>query len=203
MALIQGYAGLIDQLALPEPGHDYLQKIIDTSNRMAEMIDQLLLLTKLRDVETTAVSVDLYPLILAAKARFENEIQHKNIQINIQQEWPLVFGQPILIEEVFANLIGNAIKYRGHDNASPAITIRGEQVGEQVRVMVEDNGLGIRLENQESLFEMFTRFHKEEASGTGLGLTIVQRIVRKLGGEVGVESSIGQGSTFWFTLPIG
>lgn len=203
LALIQGYAGLVDQLDLPEPGHDYLQKIIDTSNRMAEMIDQLLMLAKLRDVETTAVFVDLYPLILSVKMRFEDELERKNIQIDIQQEWLPVLGQPVWIEEVFANLIGNAIKYLGRDNLSPVITIRGEDVGDHVRVMVEDNGLGIGLENQESLFEMFTRFHKEEASGTGLGLTIVQRIVRKLGGEVGVESSIGQGSTFWFTLPIG
>lgn len=203
LALIQGYAGLIDQLDVPEPGHDYLQKITATSNRMAEMIDQLLMLAKLRDVETTAVSVDLYPLILAAKARFEDKIIQNQVQITIQQEWPSVLGQPAWIEEVLANLIGNAIKYIGSENEAPAITVRSEEWKDQTRIVVEDNGLGIAAKDQETLFDMFTRYHKEEASGTGLGLPIVERIVVKLGGTVGVDSVEGQGSSFWFTLPAG
>ena len=103
------------------------------------MIDQLLLLAKLRDVETTAVYVDLFPLILGVKLRFEDQIQQKNIQLDLQQEWPFVLGQAVWIEEVLANLIGNAIKYMGHNNEAPTISIWGEDLGEQVRVFVEDN----------------------------------------------------------------
>lgn len=201
LGLIQGYAGLTAQLELPADAYAYLEKITDTTNRMAEMIEQLLLLAKLKDVETTAVSVDLFPLILAAKARFEDQTIQKQIQFTIQQEWPPVLGQPVWIEEVLANLISNAIKYIGSENTAPAITLRSEKWEEEIRIIIEDNGLGIAPQNQETLFDMFTRYHKEEASGTGLGLPIVARIVVKLGGTVGVNSVVGEGSSFWFTLP--
>jgi PAS domain S-box-containing protein len=204
LALIKGYAGLLAELdGLPDEGQKYLTKISETSDRMTEMIDQLLLLAKLRDVEATAVSVDLHPLILSVKSRFDEQIKQRQIQVDIQEEWPPVLGQPIWIEEVIINLVSNAIKYIGHHNNSPKIIIRSEDYDEQIRVYVEDNGLGIHINDQHDLFEMFTRYHKEEASGTGLGLPIVQRIVTKLGGEVGVESCQGQGSSFWFTLPVG
>ena len=83
------------------------------------------------------------------------------------------------------------------------IRIRAVQIENMVRCQIQDNGLGIKAADQQKLFDMFTRFHREEASGTGLGLPIVERIVRKLGGEVGVESAPDEGSTFWFTLPAG
>ena len=70
-----------------------------------------------------------------------------------------------------------------------------------MRYEVEDNGLGVAPEHQQHLFEMFTRFHAGYTRGAGLGLSIVNRIVNKLGGEVGVESVVNEGSTFWFTLP--
>ncbi|MBK6712005.1 MAG: ATP-binding protein [Chloroflexi bacterium] len=107
------------------------------------------------------------------------------------------------MEEIFANLLSNAIKYIGVDNQEPLIRICAVQIENMVRCEVQDNGLGIKVADQQKLFDMFTRFHREEASGTGLGLPIVERIARKLGGEVGVVSTPGQGSTFWFTLPAG
>lgn len=201
LALIQSYAEMMASLELPEEAHAHLQKISDTSDRMTEMIDQLLLLAKLRDVETTAVSVDLLPILFSVKSRCEIQIQKSNIQLEIQQTWPPVLGHPLWIEEIIANLVGNAIKYMGQDNPSPSIIIRGEDQDAQVIVYIEDNGLGINPENQINLFDMFTRYHQEEAPGTGLGLPIVKRIVTKLGGKVGVESAVGKGSAFWFTLP--
>jgi signal transduction histidine kinase len=89
----------------------------------------------------------------------------------------------------------------GQSNTEPTITIRAVDRVDTVRYEVEDNGLGISPQDQEALFEMLSRFHKDEAGGTGLGLSIVQRIVDKLGGTVGVDSEPGEGSTFWFTLP--
>jgi signal transduction histidine kinase len=104
------------------------------------------------------------------------------------------------IEEVFANLISNAIKYIGKDNPEPRIIVRGSRVGSIVRYEVKDNGLGISEKDQERLFEMFSRFHTGEASGLGLGMSIVQRIVDRLNGQLGVESALGKGSSFWFAL---
>src|SRR5688572_10682067 len=105
------------------------------------------------------------------------------------------------LEEIFANLIGNAITYIGRDNPDPRIHIQGHRVNGMVRYEVIDNGVGIRPEVQDQLFEMFTRLHPGEGHGLGMGLSIVQRLVTRLEGQVGVESAEGQGSTFWFTLP--
>ena len=79
--------------------------------------------------------------------------------------------------------------------------MRGFHQQSCVRYEVQDNGLGIDAEDQRKLFEAFTRFHKSQAMGSGLGLAIVARIVKRLNGEVGVESELGKGSRFWFTLP--
>jgi signal transduction histidine kinase len=105
------------------------------------------------------------------------------------------------VEEVFANLISNAIKYKGKNNTNPIIQVRGALDGKYVRFEIEDNGQGIPPEKQQQIFEMFSRASEDDIEGTGLGLAIVQRIVLKLHGQIGVTSEYGRGSTFWFTLP--
>jgi signal transduction histidine kinase len=110
-------------------------------------------------------------------------------------------GHTQWIEEVFANLISNAIKYMGKDNPVPSITITGFQIHNLVRYEVRDTGVGISPKDQAHLFEMFTRLHTVEADGLGLGLSIVRRIISKLNGQLGVESERGKGSAFWFTIP--
>jgi signal transduction histidine kinase len=102
---------------------------------------------------------------------------------------------------VLANLIGNAIKYIGKDNPAPCIQIKCDVRGSTVRYEIIDNGVGIPDEHVGSLFEKFSRFHHMKADGPGLGLSIVLGIINKLGGTVGVETQIGQGSNFWFELP--
>lgn len=117
-------------------------------------------------------------------------------------DFPTVLGNAAWLEEVFANLVDNAIKYIGEQNPEPRIVIRGQQEGTHARYEVSDNGRGIQPEDLPKLFEMFTRFHNREAKGSGLGLSIVRRIIGRLGGEIGVESEPGAGSAFWFTLPV-
>ena len=110
-------------------------------------------------------------------------------------------GHAQWIEEIFANLVSNAIKYMGKDNPDPRISIRGKPEGDMVRYEVCDTGVGIAPDDQARLFEMFTRLHTVNAEGLGLGLSIVHRIINKLNGQIGVESEVGKGSTFWFSLP--
>ena len=88
------------------------------------------------------------------------------------------------------------------DDEPRQIRISGETQADKVCYQVADTGIGIPSEAQERLFEMFTRFHDNTTDGTGLGLSIVKRIVTKMNGTLGVESKDGQGSTFWFALPI-
>ena len=96
--------------------------------------------------------------------------------------------------------MSNAIKYMGEHKLEPCITIKGARLGNCVRYEVIDNGVSISKEGQLHLFEMFTRLHTIRAEGLGLGLSIVHRMVSRMDGQVGVESSIGNGSSFWFTL---
>ncbi len=116
-------------------------------------------------------------------------------------EMPVVMADPTQLEQVFANLVGNAVKYR-RPGVPPAITISAHRVGPMVQFAVQDNGIGIEAEYFDRIFEMFRRLHtNDNTSGTGIGLAVVQRIVERHGGTIRVESVPGEGSTFFFTLP--
>jgi PAS domain S-box-containing protein len=203
--IVIGYASLLlsdytDKLTSEVVGH--VCQIETYAHKMNDMIENLLLLARLRDAATTVTRVQVQPVVQAAIERFRRYLDERGVTVSIEPDCPDVMGYGPWLEEVFANLIENAIKYCGPNNASPRITIRGKSLdNEHVRYEVEDNGLGVAPEHQERLFKMFTRFHAGYTRGAGLGLSIVNRIVNKLGGEVGVESELNKGSTFWFTLP--
>ena len=203
LSYIQGYAALLHDM--PEPLSEESREMLEAIDRaviqMAGMINSLLLLAKVRHGEEQIEVVRIEPVIQAALWRFEQGLSERGFSIALPDTFPPVMGYAAWIEEVFANLIGNAIKYTSTDQTDPSITIRSVRQGEMIRFEVQDNGLGIKPEDQQRLFDMFSRFHKSHAEGSGLGLSIVDRIVMRLGGEVGVESTPDQGSTFWFTLP--
>ncbi|MBN1427640.1 MAG: response regulator [Anaerolineae bacterium] len=171
-----------------------------SSIKMDKMISSLLLLSKLRSTEEVVDKVDVRMVVRAATERLQNEIREKCATIEIDDNLPLALGYAPWLEEVFANLIGNALKYACEEQ-HPHIAISGVLQNGVVRYEIEDNGIGIDPQDQAHLFEMFSRFHPERASGHGLGLSIVHRIVTKLNGRVGVDSIAGGGSTFWFELP--
>ncbi|MFH0893814.1 MAG: ATP-binding protein, partial [Bacteroidota bacterium] len=100
------------------------------------------------------------------------------------------------------NLIANGMKYQAKDNP-PQITITSRPAADgMVRINVADNGIGIAPEFQQSIFIMFKRLHsKNEYEGTGIGLAVCKKIIERHGGQIGVESQPGKGSTFWFTVP--
>lgn len=178
-----------------------LRQIESSAHKMIEMIDELLKLAKLRDIQESVTTVDVSNVAKATLERLKTDIHARGIAVEISADMPAAVGHALWIEEIFANLISNAIKYIGKDNPAPRIIICGSHQEQFNRYEVQDNGVGIRPEDRDSLFEKFTRFHQGEASGIGLGLSIVLRMVRRLGGTVGVESEPGKGSTFWFTLP--
>jgi light-regulated signal transduction histidine kinase (bacteriophytochrome) len=104
------------------------------------------------------------------------------------------------LQQVFQNLIGNSLKYRKND--SPQIHISAIHQGAAWRFSVRDNGIGIDPQYKEKIFGVFKRLHRDQKySGTGIGLAICQRVVERYGGRIWVESSLGQGSTFFFTVP--
>jgi len=114
---------------------------------------------------------------------------------------PRVLSDATQLEQIFTNLIGNAIKYR-RPEVPPAIRLSAERRGEMWEFSVSDNGIGIEAEYFDRIFEMFRRLHtQDEYEGTGIGLAGVKRIVERHGGAIRVESTPGEGSTFFFTLP--
>ncbi|MBK8984602.1 MAG: ATP-binding protein [Chloroflexi bacterium] len=133
--------------------------------------------------------------------RLTDVIAAKGARIKIEDMdgWPLALGYAPWVEEIWVNYLSNALKYGGQ---SPTIILSATRQTEGfVRFEVRDNGPGLTAVQQARLFTPFERLDRQNAAGHGLGLSIVHRIVEKLGGQAGVESELGQGSLFYFTLP--
>lgn len=186
---------------LPEAVLNYLNRIEKAGKGMGEMINQLLWLATVRDAATQLEAVNMAKVATHAVSRFQTDIEQHQISVEIAPTLPTVLGHSAWLEEVLANLVGNAIKYRGQQNREPKIEIIAHPEDDHIRFEVRDNGLGIPDDSLATLFEMFSRAHTHEAEGFGLGLSIVHRIITRLGGQVGVENNPHRGSTFWFRLP--
>ena len=178
---------------------EYLRIIASTGNKMNNIIDELLLLASTRKEEVEAVPLDMASIVAGARQRLGYMVWEYGAEIIEPDNWPSALGYAPWIEEVWVNYLSNAMKYGGRP---PRMELGAtEQPDGMVRFWIRDNGEGLSPEEQSRLFTPYTQLHRVRARGHGLGLSIVLRIVTKLGGEVGVESQEGQGSTFAFSLP--
>ena len=155
----------------------------------------------MRKIEDVKIGpLDMGAIVNEAQARLSDVIAEHQAEIILPESWPVAVGYGPWIEEVWVNYISNAIKYGGQP---PCVKV-GVFARENgtARFWVRDNGAGLTPDQQARLFVPFERLEQTRAQGHGLGLSIVQRIVTKIGGQVGVESEgvPGQGSTFFFTL---
>ncbi len=174
-----------------------LQRIVQ---KQAEIIQELLTLASLRSQEIVLVPLDMEKVIHEVLTRLNFVIEDHHAQISIPNHWPVALGHAPWVEEVWANYLTNAIKYGG---LPPRVQLGAIVEGDGfVRFWIQDNGDGISPEDQGKLFLDFSRVDRGRAEGHGLGLSIVARIVEKMGGRVGVDSRgrPGEGSRFWFTL---
>jgi signal transduction histidine kinase len=182
-----------------------MQVIAQNGARMTNIIKGLLLLARMRQAEVVPQPLDMAKIVHEAQQRLIFMIEEKQAEIIVPDEaaWPAALGNTLWVEEVWANYLGNALKYGGQP---PRLELGATaQADGLVRFWVKDNGNGLSPADQARLFTPFTRLNQERVEGYGLGLSIVQRIVEKLGGQVGVESEgqPGRGCTFYFTLPAG
>jgi signal transduction histidine kinase len=168
---------------------------------MSEIIDGLLLLAGVRKMDVKMEPLDMPSIVAEAQRNLASMTAEYQAEMVVPDTWPAALGYGPWVEEVWVNYISNAIKYGGRP---PRVELGAEaQPDGMVRFWVWDNGSGLMPEVRARLFVPFTQLSHLHGKGHGLGLSIVQRIVDRLGGHVGVESASvpGRGSVFSFTLP--
>lgn len=186
------YADKLDQNA-----REYINYAIDGSNRMRTLILSLLDYSRISK-ERPFEEIDLNTLLKEVLDRLKPEIIKSNPIIRIE-DLPAIYGDKILIGQLFENLLSNAIKFKCE--RSPEIIVTGKKEKDEYLFSVRDNGIGIQKEYAGKLFTIFQRLNtKEQYPGTGTGLAICKKIVEKHGGKIWFESEFGQGSTFYFTI---
>ena len=172
--------------------------IARNAKKMDSIIKEILLLSGVRRKEVKFAPIDMSQVVHEAQSRIMHMTKEYDAEISGPTSWPTVNGHGPWVEEVWVNYISNAVKYGGRP---PKAELGYTEENDKVWFWVRDNGKGLRQEEQAQLFVPFTRLEQIRVKGHGLGLSIVHRIVTKLGGELAIDSVLGEGSTFKFSLP--
>jgi PAS domain S-box-containing protein len=202
LRMISSYLGLLEKRyadAFDEEGEEFLAYAVDGADRMRAMIDGLLEYSRVETRGDPFESVDLEALAEDVRTDLRLQIEESGAEITTDG-LDRVEGDACQLRQLFQNLFSNAITYSGDE--PPRIRVESERRGERVLVSVHDEGIGIDLDNQDRIFEVFQRLHNHtEYAGTGIGLALCRRIVERHDGEIEVDSDLGEGSTFSVTLP--
>ncbi|MRV73702.1 PAS domain S-box protein [Duganella sp. FT92W] len=204
-APLRGIGSLADWLATDyaqhfnEEGREHMRLLINRVHRMGALIDGILQYSRVGRVKEARVPVALSRMLADV---VDLLAPPHNIQVTVQPDMPTLVLEPTRLQQVFHNLISNAIKYM--DKPDGQVTVGCTEQDGHWRFFVADNGPGIEARHFERIFQLFqTLAPRDRVESTGVGLALVKKIVEMYQGSVGVESVIGQGSTFWFTLPAG
>ena len=195
-ALLEDYADQLDA-----DGQEYARRMDAAAAHMDLLIADLLAYSCLSRAAIAVQSVALDAAMASALAQVEEELRQRQAQVHVASELPRVMAHHATLVQVVANLLTNAARFVAPDTR-PAIAVWAEACGPWTRLWVADNGIGIAPEHRERIFGVFERLHGVETySGTGIGLAIVRKGMERLGGRVGLESTVGRGSRFWIELP--
>lgn len=187
------------QNELDEKGQLYLDRISHNGLRMQTLIEDLLTFSRAGVGEQTWMTVDLNQTLELVQSDLQSEIARSGAKITVS-ELPQIFINPQDIHQLFQNLIENALKFC---DRPPEIVVSVTAQGEEWLFTVEDNGVGIAPEFQLEIFDVFKRLHPADVyPGSGMGLAICQKIIKRYDGIIWVESEVAQGSTFNFTIPM-
>ena len=201
---LHGYIGLFReefQEIVDETGKEYLDRIFHNAEYMDKMINDLLKLSRAGRVVGTKRRFSTYKLAKEVYMCLYPQIQKKQIKFQISKNLPIIYGDRQRLQTVFENLIGNAIRYSS-EKRQPIIEIDCKDRKLYYEFIVRDNGIGIDPGDHQRIFDVFQKCGKrdENGNGTGVGLTIVKKIIEHHGGTVWVESKLDKGATFYFTL---
>ena len=205
LRMIASYTSLLKRryiAQLDDTAQEFMHFIVDGAKRMDILLSDLLSYSRANSQVISSDKVNLQNVLIMVNNNLQEQLYRQNAHIDIDyNNLPAVQGNQTHLIQLFQNLISNGIKFRG--KAKPLVKIRCKQQDNQNIFSIQDNGIGISPENKEAIFEMFRRLHtREEYEGTGIGLATCKKIVERHGGKIWVESEIGQGSTFYFTLPV-
>ena len=192
--LVEDYGSKLDENA-----QEYLKRIVNAVNNMDELIEDLLLLSRVGRKFMEVEEVDLNGLIKEILVDIEPTINRRKGKVTYAN-LPKLRIQHVWLKQLFMNLIDNGLKF--NKSETPTVEISCVEKGDMYQFQVKDNGIGIDKKYHDRIFSIFERLHtREEYEGTGIGLTTCKKIVQQFGGRIWVEGEEGKGSTFVFTIP--
>ncbi|MEX0829979.1 MAG: ATP-binding protein [Nitrospirales bacterium] len=198
-------------LSLNEQAKDYLHRVAKAANRMQQLIEGLLLYSRIDTPGSKGEPLALGQIVQDILSDFGAKIDELEAEVQVR-DLPMIHGEPMLIRQLLQNLIGNALKFH-KPGVAPILHVSGLMIqnrrhiglgkaGTLCQIEIQDQGIGIPEEYLDKIFGMFKRLHrKDEYEGTGIGLAVCKRIVDQCGGAISVRSTPGEGSTFTVTLP--
>jgi light-regulated signal transduction histidine kinase (bacteriophytochrome) len=204
LRLITSYLNIINEDygdKFDDDGRRYVNYVLDSSERLQQLINDLLSYSRLNTSEQPIALADTKDILKQVIADSRVLIEEKSGQIEASGELPIINCDQSQLRLVLSNLINNTLKY-SQDDQAPKITVSASQNESETLFEVADNGIGFELKQAERIFQVFRRLHpRHKYSGTGIGLSICKKIVERHGGRIWAESEPGVGSKFFFTIP--
>ena len=200
---VSSFSHLLKNLAyhkLDDKGKKFLDIIMESSQNMQRLIDDLLEYSRINTEKIRIVKLSIENLLKRIQIDLSSELTYKKVDLKILNLPETVYADESMMIQLFQNLIRNSIKFTPEDKI-PTIEISSSAEEDQIQFIVKDNGIGIREEDRNKIFGIFSKLHSNDVyRGTGLGLSICKSIVERHQGKIWVESELNQGSSFYFTI---